>query len=57
MPKVGSQKFPYTSAGVRSAQLHAKNTGQKVNMLKKGGKTKRLSKGGSMKMKKKQEVT
>ena len=53
MPKVGSQKFPYTSAGVRNAQMHAKNTGQKVNMLKKGGKTKRLSKGGSMKMKKK----
>ena len=47
MPKVGSQQFPYTSAGVRSAMMDAKNTGQKVNMMK------RLKKGGSMKMKKK----
>jgi hypothetical protein len=53
MPKVGSQQFPYTSAGVRSAMMHAKNTGQKVNMMKKGGKTKRLKKGGSMKIEEK----
>ena len=53
MPKVGTKNFPYTSAGVHQAQTHAKNTGQKMSMMKKGGKTKRLSKGGSMKSKKK----
>ena len=48
MPKVGEQKFPYTSAGVQQAQKHAKNTGQKVNMTgyKKGGKTKKMKTGG-----------
>ena len=56
MPKVGTKSFPYTSAGVHQAQTHAKNTGQKMTMMKKGGKTKRLSKGGSMKSKKKYEV-
>ena len=38
MPKVGNTNFPYTSAGIRDAQMHAKNTGQKVQMMKKGGK-------------------
>ena len=40
MPKVGKQKFPYTSGGVQKAQKHAKETGQKVDMsgYKKGGK-------------------
>ena len=39
MPKVGKQKFPYTSAGTQQAQKHAKATGQKVDMsgYKKGG--------------------
>ena len=32
MPKVGKQKFPYTSGGVQKAQKHAKETGQKVDM-------------------------
>ena len=32
MPKVGKDKFPYTSAGVQKAQKHAKATGQKVDM-------------------------
>ena len=42
MPKVGKDKFPYTSAGVQKAQKHAKATGQKVDMsgYKKGGVTK-----------------
>ena len=42
MPKVGKQKFPYTSAGTQQAQKHAKATGQKVDMsgYKKGGVTK-----------------
>ena len=40
MPKVGKQKFPYTSGGVQKAQKHAKETGQKVDMseYKKGGR-------------------
>ena len=50
MPKVGKQKFPYTSAGAQQAQKHAKATGQKVNMAgyKKGGKVKK-KKGGKVK--------
>ena len=55
MPKVGKQKFPYTSAGVSQAQKHAKATGQKVDMAgyKKGGTKKKYNKGGKVKMKKK----
>jgi len=43
MPKVGKDKFPYTSAGVQKAQKHAKATGQKVDMsgYKKGGAVKK----------------
>jgi len=51
MPKVGDQKFPYTSVGVQQAQKHAKNTGQKVNMqsnYKKGGKVKKMKSGGKV---------
>ena len=57
MPKVGNTKFPYTSAGMRDAQVHAKTTGQKVQKMKKGGtaKAKGYRKGGLKK--KKQEVT
>ena len=52
MPKVGKDKFPYTSAGTQQAQKHAKATGQKVDMsgYKKGGKVKR-KKGGAVKKK------
>ena len=52
MPKVGKQKFPYTSAGTQQAQKHAKATGQKVDMsgYKKGGKVNR-KKGGAVKKK------
>ena len=52
MPKVGKQKFPYTSAGAQQAQKHARATGQKVDMsgYKKGGKVKR-KKGGAVKKK------
>ena len=46
MPTVGSRKFPYTSAGVKQAQDFARNTGQKLQMTKKGGKVKKLKKGG-----------
>jgi len=56
MPKVGDRNFPYTSAGVRAAQLHAKNTGQQVQMMKKGGAKKpvlKYKKGGMKKTKKK----
>ena len=52
MPKVGDRDFPYTDAGVRAAQLHAKNTGQKVQMMKKGGTKKpalKYKKGGKKK--------
>ena len=52
MPKVGDQKFPYTSVGVHQAQEHAKKTGQKVNMqsnYKKGGKVKKMNTGGLFK--------
>jgi hypothetical protein len=52
MPKVGEQKFPYTSAGVQQAQAHAKKTGQKVDMqsnYKKGGKIKKMKTGGLFK--------
>ena len=53
MPKVGKDKFPYTSAGVQKAQKHAKATGQKVDMsgYKKGGKVKKVKrkKGGAVK--------
>ena len=47
MPKVGKQKFPYTSGGVQKAQKHAKATGQKVDMsgYKKGGKVKKAYNG------------
>jgi len=51
MPTVGSRKFPYTSAGVKQAQDFAKNTGQKLQMIKKGGKVKKLKKGGKTKKK------
>ena len=52
MPKVGKEKFPYTSAGVAQAQKRARATGQKVDMsgYKKGGKVKR-KKGGAVKKK------
>ena len=52
MPKVGKQKFPYTSAGAQQAQKHARATGQKVDKsgYKKGGKVKR-KKGGAVKKK------
>ena len=46
MPKEGNKSFPYTSAGVKQAQDHARNTGQKLQMTKKGGKVKKLKKGG-----------
>jgi hypothetical protein len=47
MPKVGNKDFSYTSAGVKQAQDHAKKTGQKLVMAKKGGKVrKKLKKGG-----------
>ena len=58
MPKVGDRNFPYTSAGVRAAQLHAKNTGQQVQMMKKGGAKKpvlKYKKGGMKKTKKKKQ--
>ena len=51
MPNVGGKKFSYTSAGVKQAQKHAKETGQKVNLTgyKKGGKTKKMNTGGLFK--------
>ena len=54
MPKVGKQKFPYTSGGVHKAQKHAKETGQKVDMTgyKKGGMKKKYKKGGKVTKKK-----
>ena len=51
MPKVGNKSFPYTSAGVKQAQVHAKYTGQKMVLAKKGGKVKKLNKGGKTKKK------
>ena len=43
MPKVGKEKFPYTSSGVAQAQKRARATGQKVDMTgyKKGGTNKK----------------
>ena len=43
MPKVGKEKFPYTSSGVQQAQKRARATGQKVDMAgyKKGGTKKK----------------
>ena len=55
MPKVGNTKFPYTSAGMRDAQVHAKTTGQKVQKMKKGGKVKKGYRKGGLK-RSKQEV-
>ena len=54
MPKVGKEKFPYTSAGVAQAQKRARATGQKVNMTgyKKGGTKKKYKAGGTVKKKK-----
>ena len=51
MPKVGKEKFPYTSGGVQKAQKHAKETGQKIDMsgYKKGGKAVKKAKGGRVK--------
>ena len=52
MAKVGNTNFPYTSKGIRDAQAHAKNTGQKVQMMKKGGTKKptlKYKKGGKKK--------
>ena len=46
MPTVGKEKFAYTSAGVKQAQDHARKTGQKMVLSKKGGKVKKLKKGG-----------
>ena len=40
MPRVGTKRFPYTSAGSHQAQMHARQTGQKVTM-KNGGKVKK----------------
>ena len=51
MPKVGKKSFPYTSAGVKQAQDHAKKTGQKLVMAKKGGKVKKKLKKGGVKRK------
>ena len=55
MPKVGNTKFPYTSAGMRDAEVHAKTTGQKVQKMKKGGKVKKGYRKGGLK-RSKQEV-
>ena len=55
MTKVGDRNFPYTDSGVRAAQVFAKNTGQKVQMMKKGGTKKpalKYKKGGKKKNKK-----
>ena len=51
MPKVGKEKFPYTSAGVAQAQKRARATGQKVDMAgyKKGGTKKKYKAGGTVK--------
>ena len=46
MAKVGNTNFPYTSKGMRDAQVHAKKTGQKVQMMKKGGKVSKMTRGG-----------
>jgi hypothetical protein len=55
MPKVGKEKFPYTSSGVAQAQKRARATGQKVDMAgyKKGGKVKKGYKKGGLKKSKK----
>ena len=54
MPKVGKEKFPYTSAGVQQAQKRARATVQKVDMTgyKKGGTKKKYKAGGTVKKKK-----
>ena len=55
MPKVGDKDFPYTDLGIRAAQAFAKETGQKVQMMKKGGTKKptlKYKKGGKKKNKK-----
>jgi len=54
MPKVGKEKFPYTSSGVAKAQKRARATGQKVDMAgyKKGGTKKKYKAGGTVKKKK-----
>jgi len=52
MPKVGDKDFPYTDLGIRAAQAFAKETGQKVQMMKKGGTKKptlKYKKGGKKK--------
>ena len=52
MPTVGKSKFPYTSACIREAQVFAKKTGQKIQMVKKGGMMKtslKYKKGGKKK--------
>ena len=52
MPRVGKEKFNYTSQGVKMAQDHARKTGQKLVMTgKRGGKVKKLKKGGKTKRK------
>jgi len=51
MPKVGDKSFAYTSAGVKQAQDHAKKTGQKMVLSKKGGKIKKKLKKGGVKRK------
>ena len=53
MPKVGKEKFPYTSSGVQKAQKRARATGQKVDMAgyKKGGTKKKYKAGGTVKKK------
>ena len=54
MPKVGKEKFPYTSAGVQQAQKRARTTGLNVDMAgyKKGGTKKKYIAGGTVKKKK-----
>ena len=51
MPTVGKEKFAYTSAGVKQAQDHARKTGQKMVLSKKGGKIKKKLKKGGVKRK------
>lgn len=34
MPKVGSKRFPYTSAGEKAAKSYAKATGKKMTVAK-----------------------
>ena len=49
MPKGGDKPFTYDSKGFRDAEKNAKDTGQTLQIIAKGGRVRKMMKGGMKK--------